>query len=287
MQKSKDWTIVELINWGQNYFREKGISSPRLNIELLLCNILKIERIELYLKYDYPLNQDQLSILKEFVKRRIKNEPLQYIFGEAHFCGLNFEVDKDVLIPRPESEMLVEEVISIVASKKIAEPKILEVGTGSGCIAISIAKKLPTSFITATDVSLLALNIAQKNAQKLSTTNINFINDDFLNEFPNLNFYDIIVSNPPYIPSDKLYLLSSDILDYEPKIALTDLNDGLSFYRRFAEFMKLQNNEITLIAEIDGRNTTEVLKCFDDNFHTLEIKKDIAELDRVLIVTKQ
>ncbi len=230
--QTKARTILELIKVTENLFREKEITNPRLNAEMLIADTLQTERINLYLDFEKPLTEAELDDFREKVKRRMKHEPLQYILGEAHFYGRKFKVNPSVLIPRPETELLVEKTLEAAGNKKLETPKILEIGTGSGCISISIAAHINCS-IDAIDINPDAINTANSNSHINGTeSRINFFVSDFIKQDLHFDKYDIVISNPPYIPADEFNTLAREINAYEPKNALTDNSDGLEFYRR-------------------------------------------------------
>ncbi len=224
-------TLLDYLTISTDYLQSKGIDDPRLNVQLMLCHILKIDKIALYMKYDYPLTKEEISTLREFLKRRISREPLQHILGETQFLDFTFKVSKDVLIPRPETEELVDYAIKEL--KKIQNPVILEIGTGSGIIPISMARYLSGSKIVAIDISEEAILIAKKNAFINKVENqIDFQIRNFLTENITGQF-DCIISNPPYISKSEVNQLEPEVKNFEPHIALTDGNDGLDFYRKF------------------------------------------------------
>ncbi|MDP1994366.1 MAG: HemK/PrmC family methyltransferase, partial [Ignavibacteria bacterium] len=190
-------TVLELLNLTTNFFEQKGIDSARLNAELLLAEILKCKRLDLYLTFDKPVKDDEVNLYREFVKRRGNREPLQYILGHVEFYGLTFSVNNDVLIPRQETEILIETILN--QNDKEAELNILDIGTGSGIIAVLLAHYLPKAKITAVDKSPGALVVAKKNAEVHNARQrITFLEDDILNSTLLLGEkMDIIVSNPP------------------------------------------------------------------------------------------
>jgi release factor glutamine methyltransferase len=210
-----------------------GIESPRLNAERLLASVLKLDRVGLYLQFDKPLSSLERESYKALLKRRAGHEPLQYILGETEFLSLRFRVTRDVLIPRPETEILVERVIE--SSKDVGPVRILDIGTGSGCIAVSLAKMLPESMVDAADVSPSALAGAKSNAELNGVAErVNFLEADVSGEdFINTVHapYDVVVSNPPYVSLAEWSNLPKDVRDFEPRTALCDEGDGLSFYR--------------------------------------------------------
>jgi release factor glutamine methyltransferase len=179
---SEIWNCKKIIDWGVEFFKTKNIDSPRLTIELLLCKVLQCQRIDLYTKYDIPLKDNELELLRELVKRRAKHEPLQYILGTCHFYESEFIVEPGVLIPRPETEILVDEVIKYVKTNVAFSNKksinILEIGSGSGCIALSLAKEIKNSKIISIDISSQAIEIAKKNQNNLKIANVDFIQKD-------------------------------------------------------------------------------------------------------------
>lgn len=229
---TEDWTVGKLQRWGVNFLKSKNIDEAKISIDLLLCEVLNVERIELYLKFDLPLNVYELNQVKDYIKRLVNNEPLQYILGKTKFYNLEFKVDKSVLIPRPETEELVDLIIKENQEKK--ELNILDIGTGSGCIAISLAKYLPQSKVFAIDISDNALKIAKHNARINKIDNIEIHKLDILTKVPKTKF-DIIVSNPPYISTEEFEKLDKNVKEFEPEVALTDFGDGLTFYRRYYE----------------------------------------------------
>ena len=275
---SKVWTILDIINWGKGFFAEKGIESPRLNIELLLCHVLNIDRISIYSNFDYPLKEKELAPLRDAVKRRARREPLQYITGWTEFYGNRINVKPGVLIPRPETEQMVEMALEKV--KGLEEPKILEIGTGSGCISIALAKNLKNAEIIATDVSDIALDQARNNAILSNADRINFIRHDILNDSIN-GIFDMIISNPPYIPYMQYQSLEPEVLKFEPENALTDFKNGTAFYERFVEIFKDMLSENSFfILEADPSVMNEVEKMFQENAYCIEIKEDYAGLQR-------
>lgn len=218
------------------FLGRSGIADPRLNAERLLASVLKLDRMGLYLQFDKPLSSAERESFKALLKRRAGHEPLQYILGETEFMSLCFRVTRDVLIPRPETEILVERAVE--SCKGLGPVRILDIGTGSGCIAVSLAKMLPESNIDAADVSPSALSGARSNAELNGVAErVHFLEADVSGE----DFiktvhapYDVVVSNPPYVSLAELPSLPKDVRDFEPRTALCDEGDGLSFYRIIA-----------------------------------------------------
>jgi release factor glutamine methyltransferase len=258
-------TVLESIKLSTEFLEKKGIESPRLNAEILLSEILNCKRLDLYLKFDQPLKELEISKYREWIKRRGLYEPIQYIIGKIEFFGLQFRVNSSVLIPRPETEILVEEVIKYSKSKNGL--KILDIGTGSGIIAIAIAKQLEDSQITAIDISQEAINLAIENAVTNEViSKLNFLMSD-IKDFENNEKFDVVVSNPPYISKEDFPSLQNEIKDYEPRIALTDSNDGLDFYKIISKRSKS-------LLKKDGRIYFEVGKGQADNVKRILIEND-------------
>jgi len=278
-------TVIESLNLSEKYLKEKGVSEPRINAEIMLAEILKCKRLDLYLRFDQPLGENEKAKYREYLSRRGNHEPLQYILNKTEFYGLEFYVDENVLIPRPDTEILVEEIIERF-SKNGNEINILDVGTGSGNIAISLAVNLPNSTITAVDVSEKALEIAGQNAKKNEVQNIEFkaldIFDETVESFG--KSYDIIVSNPPYISKENLKKTESEVKDFEPAAALTDGANGMSFYERISEAgAALLNEKGTLFFEVE-KDADEKVKMILTNhgYKNVETKKDYSGITRVI-----
>lgn len=260
--------MLELLTWSTKHLQEKNIDEARLTAELLLARVLSMKRIQLYMNFDKPLKPEELAAYKVLYKRRLEREPVQYILGETEFMGLPFSVDSRVLIPRPETEVLVEESVRRCKELRGGEGalQLLDVGTGSGCIAVSCAKLLPGSIIHAIDASADAIEAARANATRNGVT-VNFLQVDvFSNDVLHIPVmrsaaepmpahgaessttvcepeitpgaaserFDVIISNPPYIARPVFETLAPEIVLFEPRSAETDEGDGLSFYRRLA-----------------------------------------------------
>ena len=277
----KTWRIIEIIKWGEEYFKLKGFENPKQEIEWLLCDLLQLKRIDLYLKFEDIINKSKLKKLKNWIKRRIEREPLQYITGKVEFYGLKFISTPQALIPRPETERLVD--ITLNSLKKIPEPKILEIGTGSGCVSIAVSNKKPRANILSLDISKNALELAEINAKSNNCKNINFLEMDFLNEIPDGRF-DILISNPPYIPQKEIENIMPEVKDYEPRIALTDFEEGLNFYYRIAKVGRTLIPNGIIILEVGlGKHPQKVFSLFKEaGFDQLELIKDYNNNERIL-----
>lgn len=223
------WTVLKILQWTTDYFAEKGIASPRLEAELLLAATLAMDRVGLYVNFERPLAAGELGDYRAKVRRRAGREPVQYILGETEFWSLPFKVNPAVLIPRADTEVLVEEAV-----KRIASPaQVLDVGTGSGAIAIALAHEVPEVRVTALDCSLAALKVAGENAEcNKVAERVNCIAGD-LKKLP-AGPFDMVVSNPPYIPSRDWEVLMPEVREHEPRLALDGGVDGLEAYRQIA-----------------------------------------------------
>ncbi len=277
-------TVLDSINLSTEYLKNKGIESPRINAELILAHILKLKRLDLYLSFDRPLKEDEIVLYRQFLKRRSEFEPLQYILGTVNFFGLDFKISPAVLIPRPETELLAEEIINEFKDQEFI--KILDIGTGSGNIAITLAKFLPNSIIIATDISVEAIAIAVENAKSngVSDKIIFAVNDIFSSENLTENNFDVIVSNPPYITSQDFKNLSKELKDYEPKAALTDSSNGLSFYDIISSkcniYLKKGGKLFFELGYGHSENVQEIMK--KNHFISISVKKDYQNIDRII-----
>lgn len=225
MAHQEIWTTLKILAWTKEYLLSKGIANARLEAEWLLCSATGLDRVGLYLQYDKPLNDDELATYRALVARRAKREPLQHILGSQEFCGLDYEVSPDVLIPRYDTELLVSEA----AARQPDARTILDIGTGSGCIAVSLVKRLTLAAVTATDISESALAVATRNAGRHGAV-IEFLLGSLFAPVAGRRF-DLIVSNPPYIPTDDIETLDQEVRDYDPRTALDGGDDGLHMYR--------------------------------------------------------
>lgn len=282
-EQGRLWTVLELIRWGSGFFQNKGIESGRLTMELLLCNVLSSTRIALYADFERPLTSVELDKLRAYVRRIAQHEPLQYVLGEASFYSLTFEVTPDVLIPRPETEFLVETAISV--SKKVHT--CLDIGTGSGAIAVSIAVHAPNTQWLCIDKSSHALAVAERNAIRQNVQRqCTFQQMDILTQAPS-KMFDLICMNPPYVSAHEVVQLEPVVRDYEPHIALTDDADGLTFYRRLAELSKtvLADHGILLL-EI-GWGQSAAVKDIFHKIGEIAIVNDLADIPRVVKVAKE
>ena len=232
-EEQKIWTIGALLQWTQQYFGDKGVENPRLDAELLLCHVLGKDRLYLYVHFDQPLYTEELSAFRELVKKRGSRIPVAYILGEKGFMGLDFTVSPAVLIPRPETELLVEAVLETV--QPLAAPHILDLGTGSGAIIVSLLARCPQATGVAVDLSEQALTVATENARRNGVADrLTLLAGDLFAPLAPAARFDAIVSNPPYIPAADVDVLAPEVLK-EPRLALDGGRDGLDYYRRLAQ----------------------------------------------------
>lgn len=276
-------TIKEAINQAVIMLKNENIEAPKNKARMLLEATLKKSKEYLIIYDNKEITSQERELYIKNVKRHILGEPIQYITGKQEFMKLNFLVTKDVLIPRQDTEILVEEVINI--AKKIENPIILDLCTGSGAIAVSLAKYVNNVKIFATDISPKALEIAKKNAEFNGVkNNIDFIESDLFNKIKNLKF-DIIVSNPPYIETDEIKKLTKDVQN-EPIQALDGGKDGLTFYRKIAEDApEFLNIHGFLCLEIGYNQKQKVKQILEKQKRYINIycKKDLCENDRVVV----
>lgn len=292
MQPKKLITILEILNYSAGYLKEKGISEPRLNAELLMAEVLNCKRLDLYLQFDKPLIDIEKKKYKEHLFRRVKREPLQYILGHTNFYGYNIEISNSVFIPRPDTEVLVEEVLKYFRDYG-NEINILEIASGSGCIAVALTselKKLNKKFnYFGIDINIETLKIAEKNLKNNNCLNAHLLEYDFLSE--NFSYKSIenkfnlklncIVSNPPYIPIEEYNKLDDEVKLFEPKAALTDGGNGMTFYEKFIELYNKTKILHFLEIAYNSKNALEE-KLKEKNINDFEFIKDYGNNFRVL-----
>jgi release factor glutamine methyltransferase len=241
------WTIGRLLNWTTDFLREKGAESPRLDAEVLLAHVRGCQRIELYTAFEEPASEELRQRFRELVKQRAAGKPVAYLVGQREFFSLPFEVTPDVLIPRPETELLVVRALDLAKQVPLSERtdgiQLADVGTGSGILAVTFAKRVPTAQVTAIDVSPAALAVARRNAERHGVTDrVEFVEGDLFSGLPAEQRFDLIVSNPPYVTSAEMKELAGDVRGFEPALALDGGELGTAVIER-------------LIAQAAGRLT--------------------------------
>lgn len=289
----RQWNIKELLDWITDFFTQKALDSPRLTAELLVSHILSLNRIELYTNFDRLVSKPNLDRLRRLVKRAAQNEPVAYLIGKCEFYSLEFEVTRDCLIPRPETELLVERAIEFLRQRP-SKKLVCDLCTGSGCIAVATAKNVADTDFIATDISNSALQVAAQNARKHNVTErIKFLHGDLFEPLvPQIDkcWFDLVVCNPPYVTSGEYETLERNIKDYEPAGALLGGKDGLDIYRKICEqviqFLKPDSAMIFEIGYAQGKSVTELLdqtKLFTD----IHIEKDAHNNDRIIIANRK
>jgi len=288
-------TGLDLLRWATNTLEDHQIENPRLNAELLLAHSLSLNREELYVRLHRELKEAEKGALERLIQRRISGEPLQYILGQQEFWSINFKVDPRVLIPRPETELLVEESLRRLSEKTFEQnPSVLEIGTGSGAIAIALAKEVTHIFLVATDISRDALVLAKENAKSAGVQDrIQLVSGDLLGPFQpseETKAFDLILSNPPYIVRSEIGSLAKEVRDYEPVIALDGGRDGLEFYRRLVSQAPSSLREGGwLLLEVGQGQAQWVAKQIQESGTFLEpqILPDLAGIERVVKAQKK
>jgi release factor glutamine methyltransferase len=282
-------TVLEAIQRGAEFLAGKGVDSPRLQAELLLAHVLKLRRMDLYLRFDRSLAEPEVGALRELMKRRGKREPLQHIVGSTSFCGLEIQVNSSALVPRPETELLAEKgwQFLLERAKNASDPlNAFDLGTGSGCIAIAMAKNCPTLQVLAVDISQAALELAQKNAALHGfSERIRFLQADAF-DAPDLNgSFDLLISNPPYIPSAEIETLQAEVREFDPRRALDGGIDGLDFYRRLAvnagSWLKPGGKMMLEFGDGQAEAVSDILR--QQNWIVESVIEDYAQKARLLV----
>lgn len=271
MVRQKPWTIRDLLTVTADYLRDKEVESPRLSAEILLAHQLNVNRVKLYLNFDQPLLEPEVAGYRVLIKRRLQREPIQYITGMQEFWSLDFLVSPGVMIPRPESELLVEQVVALCRETKGTKgqrPRILDLGTGCGALAIALARELEEAFLWASDVSQEALDIAVVNAKRHGVeSRISFIQSDMWHSFSDEDLiFHIIVSNPPYIASDAMDSLAPEVRDYEPRQALDGGEEGMVYIATIInEAPRHLNPGGWVVLEMDPEQTEKAFKLIEES----------------------
>ena len=288
MTNGKKTIATALSNAVATLSLNNSIDTKRLDAEILLCYILDCERIDLMLNRDRILTDSELSVFNDYISRRLNNEPISYITGKKEFMSLEFDVRDGILIPRPDTEILVEEIINIYKGKS---PKILDLCTGSGAIAVSLAYYLNGANVTALDKFDVCIDTAEKNAKKHGVfKRVKVIKGDVLERLDVKDNFDCIVSNPPYIKKEVLTTLPKDVKDFEPVYALDGGNDGLVFYKKITDFAKNKLKSDGILAfEIGFDQGESVVKIIENtnSFKNVQLINDLAGLNRVIIAKKE
>lgn len=306
---TSEWTILKLLDWTTAYFTEHGVPGPRLDAELLLGDVLHLKRIDLYLNFERAVATSDLARFKSLVQRRAKRQPLQYILEYVEFFGRRFQVTPEVLIPRPETEQLVARALEWLDAHPSAT-QVLDFGTGSGCIAITLALERPALQVTAVDVSETALRVARENAGALGV-NVNFAKSVFSPPPPGEGQgegevqlicpltptlsqgergFELIMSNPPYIPSGEIIALQPEVSRFEPRLALDGGEDGLAFYRHLllsAPPLLKPGGALALEIGTGQRGAITDVASSVGRWQTAQCYKDLSGTERILIFERR
>ena len=282
--------VLELLNWSTDCLKDYQIENPRLNAELLLARSLNLSREGLYMNLQDQLKEGEKEALERLIQRRISGEPLQYILEHQEFWSMDLKVDNRVLIPRPETELLVEQGLLILSESRFKRtPFVLEIGTGSGAIAMAIAKERKDAFLVATDLSRDALLLAKENARSAGVQHqIEFVNADLFEPIGVLKKkgpFDLILSNPPYIHRNEIQTLVKEVKDYEPIMALDGGEDGLEFYRRIISQAPLYlRRGGWILLEIGQGQSVRVSKLMEEvgSFSKPKCIPDLSGMERVV-----
>jgi len=284
------WTTIRLLNWTKEYFEKKGIAESRLEAELLLAHVLGWKRIELYSRFEETVGPERLAAFHEAVKRRAKREPSQYIMGTTEFCGLAFKSDRRALIPRPESEILIDVTLALTGVSDA--PFIVDIGTGSGILAITAAKRLAKARVVACDISSEAIELARENAALLGVSErVEFRCGDFtetLSEFAGRA--DIALANPPYVSEGELAKLEPELREHEPRVALVAGPEGTEVQARLVEFAPtLLATGGHLVMEMGAGQAGRIREMVAKRLalELVRLEKDFASIERVAVIRKK
>ncbi len=282
------WTIKALLDWMTPYLADKGIDAPRLCAEMLLCHVLGKQRIQLYTEFDAVVSPPNLTALRELVKRAAEQEPVAYLVGKAEFYSLEFDVSPACLIPRPETELLVQRAIEFIRTRG-DHPRVLDLCTGCGCIAVAIAKNVTGCQVTASDISDKAVSVAEKNVTQYGLADhVTLLLGDLWEAIEGQEPFDLIVSNPPYVSISEYQSLDKNVRDYEPNSALLAGPEGLDIYQRIIpEAGRYLKPSGLLMMEIGYQQGEIVQKLLGQTkqFQDIEVIQDFQKHDRVVKAT--
>lgn len=294
-EQQQDWTIQRMLNWTVGYLERKGDERPRLSAEWLLSAVTGLSRIELYTSFDKPLSGDELKRMHDAVLRRGKGEPLQYVTGEMPFRHIIVRCEEGVLIPRPETELLVDAALEQVDAARAAghTAQVLELGCGSGCIACSIASERPQTHVVATDIEPRAVALTKRNRDALGLLlSIDVIESDLAAQVNQafMGCFDVLISNPPYIPSDIVDTLPFEVAGFEPHLALDGGPDGLDIFRRILEIApKALRSGGMLCCELFEKNVHQAAELCrqQGDWAKIEVREDLTHRPRMLVAVRE
>jgi len=283
------WTIAQLLTWTTDFFREHGIENPRLDAEVLLGAVLGKDRMYLYVHFDEPLEPAELADFRSHVKERAAHMPLAYVLGRREFMGLDFRVTRDTLIPRPDTELLVQCAVDFLRARAAEggdEHSVADIGTGTGAIALSVLHYTEGTRVDAVDISPAAAEVARENAERLGLAERIEVHVGDLTAPLAGHSYDVILSNPPYIPTADIATLMPEVRSYEPHLALDGGTDGLNIYRRLmadAPALLKEGGAIAVEVGIDEAAAVAALAMAHPRIVRTEILKDLAGIERVVV----
>jgi len=290
VSQTEQWTVKRLLEWTTDHFKKHGSDSPRLDAEILLAKALGCKRIDLYVNFNKEPSEAERTLFREMVKRRATGEPVAYLVGHKEFYSLTFEVTRDTLIPRPETEHLVIESLDLLAKMGQRDDlHVCDVGTGSGAIAVTIAKNAPKCRVTAVDLSQEALNVAKRNAATHGVTDrVTFLISDLLAEFPETPLFDLVVSNPPYVSELEFANLAADVRNHEPKLALVAGDDATVVMRNLViQTVSRLREGGYLLVELSPMIAGQVAELLQQQgWHDIRILRDMAGLDRIAVARR-
>ncbi|MBR3328619.1 MAG: peptide chain release factor N(5)-glutamine methyltransferase [Atopobiaceae bacterium] len=287
------WTVRRILTWTTGYLERKGDEHPRLSAEWLLSNATGLSRVQIYMNFDRPLTPDELDLMRDGVRRRGAGEPLQYVTGEMPFRHIVLRCERGVLIPRPETEILVDAALEGVDASDADMPRVLEVGTGTGCIACSIAGEREQTIVVATDISPQAATLARRNEEALGLgARVEIVECDLVDGVPEqlMGTFAVLVSNPPYIPSAVVPTLPMEVQGFEPGLALDGGPDGLNVFRRLlAVAPKILASAGMLCVELFEENVhvaADLVRA-EPGWSTVEVREDLTHRPRVLVAVRE
>ena len=281
---TKFWTIASLLEAAKNSLEARGFEDARLNVELLLAHVLRVRRTQLYANCDRPIEPSDLADFNALLERRLAHEPLQYILGETEFMGLPLYVNSSVLVPRPETELLVEKTLETIKAKGNERVEILDVGTGSGNIPVAVAHFAENPFIASIEISAPALETAARNIERYGFTRISLHHEDVFSDFLPGKTFDIIISNPPYVSAEDFERLEPEIRDFEPRVATTDGGDGYAVIKRVigvaAGKLKPNGSLLLELAYNQSEETERIARSC--GFSEVEFFNDFSGIPRIM-----
>lgn len=278
------WTVRRVLEWTTSHLKKHGSDTPRLDAEILLAHARGCQRIQLYTQFDEPLSDAVRGQMRELVQRRSKAEPVAYLVGQREFFSLGFKVTRDVLIPRPDTETLVMEILDAI--KGLSSPRVLDLCTGSGCVAIAVAKNSKSAHLTAIDISAPAIAIARENVDRHQLADrVDLIESDLFGAIPKDAKFEVIAGNPPYIPAAEIEQLDAEVARHEPRLALDGGADGLSVLKRIindAPQFAAPKGLLLLEFTPEQASVLESLLTSHGGYTDISIRKDLGHRPRVL-----